>query len=152
MIEIKFNKKKKKKGSKTMKTIPKVPKKKIENSKKLAWFSGVCFVISLIYSMLAYTYSILFNQMCDYSILITLITTTGAVFGVTMVTYGNKSRFENVIKLQNSGLKLKYLILKDIRVLDEHRIQSELDNELSRIEADFENEKSMSNQEITYNG
>ena len=127
-------------------------KKRIETSKKLAWFSGICFAISVIYSVLIFAYSVYFSVVCDFTLPITLITVSGAVFGVTMVTYGNKARFENVIKLQNAGLKLKYLILKAIGSLDEYRIQTELDNELSKIESDFDNEKAMSNQEITYNG
>ena len=37
--------------------------------------------------------------MCDFVLPVTLITVTGAVFGVTMVAYASKSRFENVIKI-----------------------------------------------------
>ena len=136
-------------------TLPKFKgkvKNKIETSKKLAWFSGICFAVTILYSISIFTYCVVAGAMCDLTLPITLISVTGAVFGVTMVTYGNKSRFENVIKLQNSGLKLKYLILKAIGLLDEYRVQTELDNELSKIESDFDNEKSMANQEITYNG
>ena len=127
-------------------------KTKIETSKKLAWFSGICFAVAILYTMFIFTYCVMTGSMCDFTLPITLISITGAAFGVTMVTYGNKSRFENVIKLQNASLKLKYLILKAVGLLDEYRIQSELDSELSKIESDFDNEKSMSNQEITYNG
>lgn len=127
-------------------------KQKVETSKKLAWFSGICFAVVILYAIIIFTYCVVVGSMCDLTLPITLVSVTGAVFGVTMVTYGNKSRFENVIKLQNAGLKLKYLILKTIGLLDEYRIQTELDNELSKIEADFDNEKSMANQEITYNG
>ena len=112
----------------------------------------MCFAVAIFYSILIFTYSITHELVCDSSFLITLLSATGAVFGVTMVTYSNKARFENVIKLQKSTLKTKYLILKDINTLDENRIQSELENELSKIECDIDNEKSMSNQEITYNG
>ena len=140
MILSKYNKKKKD------------TKKRIETSKKLAYFSGICFAVVLVYSMFIFTYGVVTGNLCDFTLPITLITVSGAVFGVTMVTYGNKARFENVIKLQNAGLKLKYLILKAIGSLDEYRIQTELDNELSKIESDFDNEKAMSNQEITYNG
>lgn len=142
MVLSKYNKKKKEKK----------PKRKIETSKKLAWFSGICFAMAVIYGVAIFTYCVITKNMYDFVLPITLVTTTGAVFGVTMVTYGNKARFENVIKLQNAGLKLRYLILKAIGLLDEYRIQTELDNELSKIESDFDNEKSMSNQEITYNG
>ena len=124
----------------------------METSKKLAWFSGLCFVAAMLYSMLIFTYGIIMNGMCDATFIVTLVTVTGAVFGVTVAFYYNKSRFENIIKLQKSTLKSKYLILKDVNVLDECRVQMELENELSKIESDIENEKTISNQEITYNG
>ena len=143
MISSKYNKKKRE---------IEIKKKKMETSKKLAWFSGICFAIALIYGMFMFTYATIINGVCDATFIVTLITVTGAVFGVTVAFYYNKSRFENTIKLQNAGLKLKYLILKAIGLLDDYRIQTELDNELSKIESDFENEKSMVNQEITYNG
>lgn len=127
-------------------------KNKMETSKKLAWFSGVCFAVVVLYNISIFTYCVVTNSMCDFTLPITLISVTGAVFGVTMVTYGNKARFENIIKLQNAGLKRRYLILKAINLLDEYRIQTELDSELSKIESDFDNEKLMTNQEITYNG
>ena len=90
--------------------------------------------------------------MPDMTVLITLITVTGAAFGVTMATYSNKSRYENVIKEQRATLKMKYLILKDVGALDEYRLQMELENELSKIESDVETEKSAANQEVSYNG
>lgn len=147
-MEIKFNIEKRNKKNNAIQS----QRKRIETSKKLAWFSGVCFAVAIFYSILIFTYSITHELVCDSSFLITLLSATGAVFGVTMVTYSNKARFENVIKLQKSTLKTKYLILKDINTLDENRIQSELENELSKIECDIDNEKSMSNQEIAYNG
>ena len=84
--------------------------------------------------------------------LITLITATAGVFGVTMVSYMNKGRYENTVKIQSSFLKEKYTILKDIGVLDNLRAVQEIEDELTEIEVDFDNEKSMANQEITYNG
>ena len=146
---IKLNKKK---WSNTVKQKSKAPKQKMETSKKLAWFSGICFAISILYSMLIFTYATIVGIVFDFTLPITLITSTGAVFGVTVAFYYNKSRFENIIKLQKSTLKSKYLILKDVGALDEYRIQIELDNELSKIESDIDNEKITTNQEITYNG
>lgn len=124
----------------------------METSKKLAWFSGICFAIVLVFSMIVFGYSIRTNIMPDYTILVTLITITGAAFGATCAFYYNKARTENAIKLQTSSLKTRYLILKDIGSLDEHRVQTELDNELSEIESLIDNEVSTTNQEITYNG
>ena len=126
--------------------------KKIETSKKLAYLSGICFVVTLLYSIGIFTYSVVCDKLCDFTMLITLITVTGAAFGTTTAFYYSKAKFENIIKLQKSTLKTKYLILKDINALDEMRVQTELENELFKIESDIGNEKTMSNQEITYNG
>ena len=126
-------------------------KKKLETSKKLAWLSGMCFVVALLYGIGIFTYSVVYDKLCDFTMLITMITVTGAAFGVTCTMYYNKARYENIIKLQKSTLKTKYLILKDINALDEMRVQTELENELSKIECDIDNEKSSTNQEIIYN-
>ncbi len=127
-------------------------KNKMQTSKKLAAFSCICFALSLIFSMVAFTYCAIMDKSPDMNVLITLITIPGAAFGVTMASYSNKSRYENVIKEQRKTLKAKYLILKDVGSLDEDRLKSEIENELSKIESDAENEKSASNQEIIYNG
>lgn len=127
-------------------------KKKIETSKKLAWFSGICFAIAIIYSILVFTYGTYFGTMCDFTLLITLITVTGAVFGVVMAMYSNKARYENTTKIQQGFLREKYKILKELGVLDNYRAIQEIEEEFTEIEADFDNEKSMANQEITYNG
>ena len=142
MIFSRYNKKKIKKSQKT----------KMETSKKLAWFSGMCFAVTVLYSISIFTYGAIVGTMCDFTLPITLTTVTGAVFGTTAAFYYNKARFENIIKLQAGSLKSKYLILKDVKLLDEYRVQAELDNELSKIEYNFDNEKSITNQEITYNG
>lgn len=126
-------------------------KKKLETSKKLAWLSGMCFVMTLLYGIGIFTYSVVYDKLCDFTMLITMITVTGAAFGVTCTMYYNKARYENIVKLQKSTLKTKYLILKDINALDEMRVQSELENELSKIECDVDNEKYSTNQEIVYN-
>jgi hypothetical protein len=127
-------------------------KKKMETSKKLSWFSGTCFVLSIIYSVLIFTYGTYTGNMYDFTLPITLITTTGAVFGVTMASYMNKSRYENTVKIQKDFLKEKYAILQEIGVLDNNRAMQEIEDILSEIESEFDNEKSMTNQEITYNG
>ena len=129
-----------------------IVKKKMETSKKLAWFSGICFGIVLLFSILTFGYSTYMDLMPDYTMFITLITVTGAVFGTTCAFYYSKARLENAIKLERSFLKSKYLILKDVGLLDESRIQVELDNELSKIETDIDSEKALASQEITYEG
>lgn len=127
-------------------------KKKIETSKKLAWFSGICFVLSVIYSVLIFTYGVYTESMCDFTLPITLLTVTGAVFGVTMVTYNSKSRYENVTKIQQNYLREKYTILQELGVLDYDRAISEIEDELTEMEDNADNEKNLANQEITYNG
>lgn len=118
-------------------------------SKKLAWFSGICFIVALIYSMVTFTYSVHANVSCDLSFLITLISVTGATFGATMCFYYNKARYENVIKEQCKVLRMKYLILKDVGLLDELRIQEELDGEFLKMDNHRESEEQAVNQEIT---
>ena len=129
-----------------------VPKQKMETSKKLAWFSGVCFAIALIYSILIFTYATITDKMCDFTLPVTLITVTGAVFGTTCAFYYNKSKGENLFKIKRSYLKIKYLILNIIGTLDEGRIQHEIENELSKIDADFDMEEEKIKEDITYNG
>ena len=125
-------------------------KNKIQTSKKLAVFSCVCFAIVLLFSMLAFTYCAIMDKSLDMTVPITLITISGGAFGVTMATYANKSRYENVIKEQRKTLKAKYLILKDVGALDEDRLIAEIEDELAKIESDAENEKAASNQEVSY--
>jgi hypothetical protein len=127
-------------------------KQKIECSKKLAWFSGVCFAVSVIYSILIFTYGVYTSSMCDFTLPITLITVTGAVFGVTMVAYNSKSRYENVTKIQKDFLREKYNILQEMGVLDYDRAVTEIEEEFADIDANADNEKNLANQEIIYNG
>ena len=126
--------------------------KKIETSKKLAYLSGICFVVALVYSIGIFTYSLMNDVSCDFSMLITLITVTGAAFGVTCSMYYNKSRFENTIKIQQSYLREKYTILKEIGALDCDRAVAEIEEEFTEIEEDADNEADLANEDITYNG
>ena len=141
MIEIKF-------GNKKIKS----EKIKVPTSKKLALFSCICFAVAIIFCMVIFAYGIINDKIFESSMLVTLITVSGAVVGVTMVAYSNKARYENVNKLQQAGLKSKYLILRDIGSLDDERVKSEIEDALSKIESDIDNEKTMSNPEVTYNG
>jgi hypothetical protein len=126
-------------------------KKKMETSKKLAWFSGVCFALTIVYSMVVFAYSMICDKMVDFTLPITLNTVTGAVFGTICAFYCNKSKGENLFKIKRSFLKIKYLILKMIGSLDEMRIQCELENELSKIESDLDMEEEKLKEDVTYN-
>lgn len=127
-------------------------KKKMETSKRIAWASIICFITTVIYSVIIFTYSLIYDKVFDAGLLVTMITVTGAAFATTAAFYYNKARCENMIKLQQSFLKTKYLILKEVQLLDEYRVQSELDTELTKIESNLDNEVMTVNQEVTYNG
>jgi hypothetical protein len=129
-----------------------IMKNKTETSKKLAWFSGICFAIAVLYSVLIFAYGVYMGSMCDFTLPITLLTVAGAVFGVTMVAYNSKSRYENVTKIQQNYLREKYNILKELGVLDSSRAISEIEDEFTEMEYNADNEKNLANQEITYNG
>lgn len=126
--------------------------KKIETSKKLAYLSGICFVVALVYSIGIFTYSVLNDISYDFTMPITLITVTGAAFGVTCSMYYSKARFENVIKIKQGFLREKYTILKEIGALDCGRAVTEIEEEFTEIEEDADNEADLANEEITYNG
>ena len=126
--------------------------KKIETSKKLAYLSGICFIVALVYSIGVFTYSVLNDISCDFTILITLITVTGAAYGVTCSMYYNKSRCENVIKIKQGYLREKYTILKEVGALDCDRAVAEIEEEFTEIEEDADNEADLANEDITYNG
>ena len=127
-------------------------KKRLETSKKLALFVCILFAISIIFSMVTYIYMLIRNKECDTTMLVTLITASAAAFSVTEAAYSNKSRYENVNKIQQSNLKAKYLLLKDIGAMDEETVRSEIEKVFEEIEDTAETEKSSANQEITYNG
>ena len=115
-------------------------KKKMETSKKIALFSGICFAVSLLYSMIIFSYSVVYDKGCDLGFLLTLITVTGGAFATTAAFYYVKSKWENLFKIRRSFLKVKYLILKDVNLLDEYRTQQELEDELAKIDTDIEEE------------
>lgn len=126
-------------------------KKRLETSKKLALFVCILFAISIIFSMTTYIYMLVCDKECDTAMLVTLITASAAAFSVTEAAYSNKSRYENVNKIQQSNLKAKYLLLKDIGAMDEETVRSEIEKVFEEIEDTAETEKSSANQEITYN-
>jgi hypothetical protein len=123
---------------------------KAQTSKKLAWFSGICFAVVLIYSIIIFTYSMLNDKTCDFLVIVTLITTTGAVFGSTCAFYYTKSKGENLFKIKRSFLKIKYLILKNIDALDKDRIKTEIEKELSTIDGDFDIDEKKIKEDIVY--
>ena len=126
-------------------------KNKMETSKKIALFSAICFAVVLLFSMAAFIYESIVCSYSDSTMLITLISVSGATFGTACAFYYNKAKGENLFKLKRSFLKYKYSILQDMKVLDEDYAESEVEKEIDNIEEDFEEEETLLNQEITYN-
>lgn len=124
--------------------------KKKETSKIIATFSGICFALVLIYCIGIFTYNSYVGQEFDTTVLATLITVAGAVFGVTCTAYFNKARYENTIKIQQEFLKTKYSLLRDMGVLTTDRANEEIEEEISDLEEIMDSEAEASNQEITY--
>lgn len=126
-------------------------KNKMETSKKIALFSAICFAAVILFSMAVFIYESCTESYSDSTMLVTLITVSGAAFGTTCAFYYNKAKGENLFKLKRSFLKYKYSILQDMKVLDEDYAESEIEKEIDNIEEDFEEEETLLNQEITYN-
>lgn len=125
-------------------------KKKIETSKKILIFTGICFAIVIAFVVAIFAFSLVLNTCLDYTALITLVSVTGGVFGTSAAFYYNKAKAENLYKVKSSYLKVKYLILKDVDALDTSTIQAELQTELNKIECSLDDEETSLNQEITY--
>ena len=124
-------------------------KKKMETSKKIALFSAICFAIALLFSMATFIYESYTGSYSDPTMLIALISVSGATFGTTCAFYYNKAKGENLFKLKKSFLKDKYTLLKEMQMLD---MREEIINEIEEIEYKFDEEENIANQEITYNG
>ena len=123
---------------------------KIETSKKLAWLAGICFLSTIIYSILIFTYSVVTDKACDFTMIITLITITGATFGTTCAFYYNKSKSENLFKMKRSFLKYKYQILSEMHIMTDEYAQSEIETEVNKIECDFDETEDAVEEDITY--
>ena len=123
-------------------------KKKMETSKKITLFISICFAIVLLFSMLAFGYESYTGNQSDSTLLVALVTVSGTAFGTTCAFYYNKAKGENLFKLKRSFLEYKYSLLKDMDLLD---VESEISEEVAKIESDFNEEEDLVNQEITYN-
>lgn len=126
-------------------------KKKMETSKKIALFSAICFAVVLLFSMAVFIYETFIGSYSDPTMLVTLITISGATFGTTCAFYYNKAKGENLFKLKQTFLEYKYSRLKDMNLLNQEDIESEILNDFEEIEADFDEEENIINEEITYN-
>lgn len=126
-------------------------KKKMETSKKIALFASICFAIVILFSMAVFIYESYIGDYTDPTMLVTLISISGAAFGTTCAFYYNKAKGENLFKLKRSFLEYKYSLLKEMNLLDQDSLESEIINEIEEIESDFNEEEDVINQEITYN-
>ena len=126
-------------------------KNNMETSKKIALFAAICFAAVLIYSMVLFGYDMYIGNSSDPTMLVALITVSGAAFGTTCAFYYNKAKGENLFKLKREFLQDKYTILQEFHLLNDEYVESEIMNEVEEIESDFDEEEDIVNQEITYN-
>lgn len=124
---------------------------KMETSKKIALFASICFATVLLFSMAVFGYESYIGTYSDPTLLVGLVTVSGAAFGTTCAFYYNKSKGENLFKLKRSFLEYKYSLLKDMNLLNNEYLEAEITEEVEEIEADFDEEENIVNQEITYN-
>lgn len=122
----------------------------METSKKLLLFTSIIFGTTLFISVGVFIYSTFLGAEINNELMLTLIATSGAVFGTVSVFYLNKARFENCYKIRKSFLREKCDILQEFQLLNESRIISEIEEELLSIETEFGDEATIANQEITY--
>lgn len=120
--------------------------RKIETSKKIILVSGIMFTLSVVYTMISCSVSLILNVYIDWTSIVALLTSTGGAFGTACGFYYTKAKSENSYKLRMAFLKEKYTILKEIGALDENRAKMEIENELDTINGklDMEAEEAMS--------
>lgn len=124
----------------------------METSKKIILVSGIMFALSVIYTMISCSISLILNAYIDWTSIVALLTSTGGAFGTACGFYYTKAKSENSYKLRTTFLKEKYTILKEIGALDDHRAKVEIENELEAINGklDMEAEEAMSDNSSTY--
>ena len=114
-------------------------KQKMETSKKLLLVTGLIFAFVVFVCLCIFVYCTLNYVSFDWTGIVTLLTVAGSVFGTTIATYSNKAKLENVYKIKRSFLREKYEILKELGMLDQCRVQMEIESEISQIDYQIEN-------------
>lgn len=109
-------------------------KKKMETSKLIVLVTGIIFALVTLVCLLLFVYCTIYNFVYDWTGIVALLTISGSVFGTAVATYESKAKVENTLKIKRSFLKEKYNVLKNIGVLDYHRAQMEIENEVNQIE------------------
>jgi hypothetical protein len=113
-------------------------KNKIEMSKKFVIFTGVIFVLMLVFCAVAFLYFTLTGVICDWTLLVTVATVSAAPFATATGFYFSKAKTENKIKLQTEFMKEKYKVLYDMGALDFGRAQMEMENEITEVETEID--------------
>lgn len=108
--------------------------KRIETSKKFVILTGVIFIIALLYCIGIFTYCTLTDKVCDWTLLVTIMTVTAAPFTTGVACYYAKSKVENKVKIQSTFLKEKYQMLYDMGVLTPDRAVGEIEEEIVEID------------------
>lgn len=109
-------------------------RKNMETSKLIVLVTGIIFTVVVLVCLFLFIYCTLYNFTYDWTGVVTLISITGSVFGVSIATYESKAKVENTLKIKRSFLKEKYNVLKNLGVLDCYRAQSEIENEINQID------------------
>jgi hypothetical protein len=113
-------------------------KQKMETSKKFVIFTGIIFVLMLIFCIGSFLYFTLTGAMCDWTLLVTIATVSAAPFATATGFYFSKAKTENKIKLQTAFMKEKYKVLHDMGALDYDRAQTEMEDQITDVEAEID--------------
>lgn len=113
-------------------------KPKMETSKKFVIFTGIIFVLMLVFCVGSFLYFTLTGVMCDWTLLVTIATVSAAPFATATGFYFSKAKTENKIKLQTAFMKEKYKVLYDMGALDHDRAQTEIEDEITDVEAEID--------------
>ena len=108
--------------------------KQTETSKKFVAFTGVIFILTLMFCMGIFTYCLITDRMCDWTLLVTVTTVSAAPFTAATSCYFSKSKIENKYKIQSTFLKEKYQMLYEMGVLTSDRAVEEIEGEIAEID------------------
>ena len=120
---------------------------KMECSKKIILTTGIIFALVVAVCLGIFVCCTVSGTVYDWSGIVTLLSVSGDVFGVSVAFYYNKAKNENVYKLRKSFLREKYVLLHEIGALDAARAQQEIESEIINIENGFDSAEA---EEITY--
>ena len=113
-------------------------KNQMETSKKFVIFTGIIFILMLLFCTGAFLYFTLSGAICDWTLLVTIATVSAAPFATATGFYFSKAKTENKIKLQTAFMKEKYKVLYDMGALDYERAQTEIEDQIEDVETEID--------------